>query len=210
MIQKQPPKKAFYKLQQIVRYPGPLREWFWNTEVKQLERWGTMLMNCKSPLPSFNVKGSCKSFLNLHLCFVHMQGLAANPAGPQDIYTTLCKRNYENRDTWREKYICLLMENNSLKNSLQLSTEQTLPPQTLFKTRAKMDQVLRNWSSAVQDHTNPGGISHSAWLLWSTQSSRPTVKPEQGVMMVSVAPHSFPEAASSSSFLKNNHTVGLY
>lgn len=92
-IQKQPPKKAFNKLQQRVRYPGPLWEWLWNIEeAKLLEEWGTTLMNCKSPLLSSNVKGSCKAFLNLDLCFVHMQGLAANPAGPQDTYTAPCKR----------------------------------------------------------------------------------------------------------------------
>lgn len=85
--------------------------------IKWLEGWGTMLMNCKSPLLSFNVKGSCKSFLNLHQCFVHMQGLAANPAGPQDTYIAPCKRNYrEKRNTWREKYICLLTENHNLRN----------------------------------------------------------------------------------------------
>lgn len=51
-------------------------------------------MNCKSSLLPFNVKGSCKFFLNLHLCFVYMQGLVANSAGPQDVYVAPCKRNY--------------------------------------------------------------------------------------------------------------------
>lgn len=31
-------------------------------------------MNCKSSLLPFNVKGNCKSFLNLHLCFGTCKG----------------------------------------------------------------------------------------------------------------------------------------
>ena len=74
-------------------------------------------MNCKSSLLPFNVKGSYKSFLNLHLSFVYMQRLVANSAGPQDIYIVPCKRNYrENRNTWTGKYICLLTENQDLRN----------------------------------------------------------------------------------------------
>lgn len=74
-------------------------------------------MNCKSSLLPFNVKGNCKSFLNLHLCLVYIQGLVTNSAGPQDVYIAPCKRNYcENRNTWTGKYICLLTENQDLRN----------------------------------------------------------------------------------------------
>lgn len=83
-------------------------------------------MNCKSSLLPCNVIGSCKSFINLHLCFVSRQGLVTISAGPQQDVYILCNRNYQdNGNTWTGKYICLLTDNQDLRNYQQTSS----PPQ---------------------------------------------------------------------------------
>lgn len=75
-------------------------------------------MDCKSSLLPLNVKGSCRSFLHLHLCFVYMQGLVTNSASlQQDAYTVPRSRNhYDNKNTWTENCTCLLTDNHNLRN----------------------------------------------------------------------------------------------